>query len=39
VHPTVVEAYADGRLARAGKKQRVDVPLLTVEECLLLDIL
>ena len=39
VHPGVVEAYADGRLAKAGHKRRANVDLLTPQECLLLDVL
>jgi DNA topoisomerase-1 len=39
VHPAVVEAFADGRLARAGHKRRAPAGLLAPEECLLLDVL
>jgi DNA topoisomerase I len=39
VHPAIVEAYSDGRLARMRPARRASVDLLSPEECLLLDVL
>jgi DNA topoisomerase-1 len=39
VHPAVIDAFCDGRLAGASKSRRRAIDLMTHDECVLLDLL